>query len=169
MESQDLPEHLRHWGGLYERKGESIVDASPQDVAVAKAYPFFADKGEWQDDLRITIMTEKTSYRIGEEVRVLHAVESIKEDGLLYIMGPKMIYDQYVNGELTTEKTPEYQTDPLVPLIYDGAVESAPALDYNYDISLYTFDKPGEYVIQWKPGTLRSNLIRIRVKQTQRK
>src|SRR3989338_10559605 len=79
MDNQDLPEHLKVWRGLYERKGDIIEDASPEDVEVAKAYPFFADKGEWQDAVRITIITAKTSYRTGEEIRIIHVVESKKK------------------------------------------------------------------------------------------
>ena len=34
-----IPEYLKRWPGLYLRQGDRIVEASPEDVEVAKRYP----------------------------------------------------------------------------------------------------------------------------------
>ncbi|MDQ3743681.1 MAG: hypothetical protein M3444_04800 [Acidobacteriota bacterium] len=156
-----LPEHLRRWPGLYVREGERIVEASPRDVAVAKSYPRFPDKGPVVDGVRITILTESTAHKVGDEVRVIHVVEFTEPGRRVYVMGPKPVYGETVNGELVAEPSPA--GDPLVPAEYSGATLPSPAVDYNYDITSYTFDAPGEYRIQWQPGSLESNTLAVTV------
>lgn len=164
MQNKNTPKHLKIWRGLYVREGNSIKEAPKEDIALAKTYPMSNDKGEWLDQIRITILSEKTNYSIGEEIRIVHVVESVKEGYELYIMGPKTIYAEYVNGKLVTKQIPNNWSDPLIPLIYDGEIEISPAVDYNYEITSYHFKNPGEYEIQWAPGKLKSNVIRINVK-----
>jgi hypothetical protein len=73
-------------------------------------------------------------------------------------MGPKKVYGEIVNDQLVSEPIPDWE-DPLVPEFYDGVVLPSPALDYNYDITVYTFSKPGIYRIQWQMGDLQSNIL----------
>ena len=55
--------------------------------------------------------------------------------------------------------------------VYNGRVMKSPGVDFNYEISSYTFDKPGEHTIEWKGGghpiqadlKLESNVLRITV------
>ena len=164
QEKNEIPEHLKVWRGLSVLKEDRFVDAPEEDINLAKSYPLYKEKGEWIDDTRLTIITSKTSYKIDEEIRVVHVVESIKSDYELYIMGPKIISGESVNGNLTTPAVSEDIGDPLIPMIYDGATVKCPAVDYNYEVTSYTFGKSGKYVIQWKLGGLTSNKIKIIVK-----
>jgi hypothetical protein len=156
-----LPEYLKRWPGLYQREGGRIVEASPQDIAVARSYPRFNDKGLIVDGKRLTILTENTTHRLDEEVRIIHVVEFTEPGYQAYIMGPKPIYGEYVNDELVTEAAPS--GDPLVPVEYSGATLPTPAVDYNYDITSYRFQMPGLYRIQWRMGSLQSNILSIEV------
>lgn len=52
--------------GLLERKGDRIVDAPAEDFALAKTYHAFKDKGPLKAGQRITILTKKTQYKVGE-------------------------------------------------------------------------------------------------------
>jgi hypothetical protein len=36
-------------------------------------------------------------------------------------------------------------------------------VDYNYDITTYTFDESGRHTIQWRLGDLRSNTLELEV------
>jgi len=58
--------------GLLERKGDKIVAAPAEDLALAKTYHAFKDKGPLVAGQRITILTHKGRYKVGEPVRVLH-------------------------------------------------------------------------------------------------
>lgn len=156
-------DHLLVWGGLSVLKDGRFVDAPQEDQVLAKSYPLHEEKGPWIDSTRITILSLKSVYEVNEEIRIVHVVESIKPEYELYIMGPKIIYGEYINGELVSEPVPEGVSDPLIPMIYDGAVLKTPAVDYNYNISLYSFETPGEYKIQWDLGNLKSNTLKITV------
>ncbi|WP_177171812.1 hypothetical protein [Nitrosovibrio tenuis] len=79
-----------------------------------------------------------------------------------HVMGPKPVYDEYVNGILSTTALPADE-DPLAPSSYDGRVAEGPGIDYNYEITQYRFETPGMYLIQWRPGILVSNTLRIKV------
>jgi hypothetical protein len=159
-----LPEHLERWPGLYQREGDRIVEASPQDIALARSYSRFNDKGLIVDGRRITIITENTTHRPGDEVRVIHVVEFTEPGYQAYIMGPKPIYGEYINDELVTEAVPS--GDPLVPVEYSGVTLPSPAVDYNLEITSYTFHSPGIYRIQWRLGLLTSNTLAVTVEPT---
>jgi len=154
-------EYLKRWPGLYVRDGNRILDAPPRDVAVAKSYPRFQDKGQIVDGRRITILTESTIHRPGDEVRILHVVEFTEPGYQAYIMGPKPVYGEYVNDKLATEPVPA--GDPLVPADYSGVTLPTPAVDYNFDITSYIFQAPGIYRIQWRLGLLKSNTLAVTV------
>ena len=164
QEDRETPEHQTVWRGLYVLDDGTIKEASDKDISTAKNYPSFDGKGEWKDETRLTILSEKSSYELNEEIRVIHVVESTKADYELYIMGPKTVYGETVNGELMSPALPELMDDPLIPLMYDGETVPCPTLDYNYEITSYSFDSPGEYKIQWELGDMISNELIITVK-----
>ena len=149
---------------LYERKGDKIIDAPQEDFELAKTYHSFKDKGKLVNGQHITIMTKKTQYKVGEPVRVLHILEAVESGVQVYVMGPKTIYNEYVDGQLVTENGPGLA-------VYDGAVIDRPIADFNYEITTYTFKEPGEHTIQWKGGghpiqgslDLESNIIRLHI------
>jgi hypothetical protein len=147
---------------LFVRRGDDFEDAPAEDVEVASKYPECADKGPLRDGTRLTILTAKDKYRVGEEIRVIHVVEVVEPGGQVYISGPKPVYGEYVDGKLATKPLPkDMHDDPLVPLDYDGPTLLSPADDYNYDVTAYTFSKPGRHKIQWHLGALRSNTLEI--------
>lgn len=157
-----LPPYLQHFPGLYVRKGNDIVDAPPADVAVAKSYPRTKDKGPLIDGHRITLMAAKKSYRVGEEVRVLHMHEIAVDGEQIYPAGPKAIRGELVNGKLVTPAV-LIDEDPFIPAVYDGPVIPSPAVDYNWEITSYRFSAPGARTIQWKLGKYESNVLSIDV------
>ncbi len=151
---------------LYIRQGDEFVKAPPEILAVARAYPEFQHKGEIHNGQRITIMTAKTQYQAGEEIAVIHVLEAPETGHQLWVMGPKAIQEEYVDGKLASPpRSPNYD--------YNGAVLDSPGVDFNYEITFYKFNKPGVHTIQWKGGEyhtledpgLVSNLLRIEVKE----
>ncbi len=151
-----MPKHLQRWGGLFARDGDRIVDAPPEDVAVARGYPYASDKGPTVDGVRVTILTRCRRYRVGEPVRVLHVLEAVDQGQGVGIMGPKGIRDESVDGER--------QPGPPPPMNYDGVVLPSPAVDYNYEVTTYRFETPGWHEIQWRPDAApASNVLRIEV------
>jgi len=158
IEKTDIPQ------GLLERKGSEIVAAPPEDLALARTYPSFKYKGKVLAGQRITILTQRTRYKVGESVRVLHVLEAVEPGKGVHVMGPKTIYYECMDGKLLTEEGPG--KDP-----YRGMVIDIPLADFNYDITTYTFKEPGAHTIQWKGGGasvqghlgLESNIIRLEV------
>ncbi len=157
-----IPAHLQRWPGLYVRNGDTIEDAPKEDAAVAMTYPFISDRGNLLNGRRKTIMTAALTVAAGGEVRVIHVMEAPEPGIDVYVMGPKYVYGEYVNGVMRTEPDPEWD-NPFAPLIYDGAVLPSPAVDYNYDITSYTFDEPGIHRIQWILHPWKSNILTIEV------
>ena len=161
---EPLPAYLQHFPGLFVRKGAEIVEAPAADVEVAKSYPRAKDKGPLIDGHRITLLTKKRSYRVGEEVRVLHIHEIAAEGEQIYPMGPKAIRGEFVNGKLVTPSVLA-DADPFIPEVYDGAVIPSPAVDYNWEITSYRFSAPGTRAIQWKLGKYASNILTVEITQ----
>lgn len=156
-----LPPHLTRWPGLYVRQGQQIVEAPAEDQATAKGYPGWPHKGALKDGMRITLLTRKTTYAPGEEIRVLHVFEAPGSGIDVYVMGPKFVHGESVNGA-PVSGPPESSTYPWLG-IYDGAVLKSPAVDYNYDVTSYRFSEPGTYVIGWQLGPLRANSLMLQV------
>ncbi len=150
--------------GLLERKGDKIVNAPQEDFELAKTYHAFKDKGPLIGGQRISILTKKTEYKVGEPVRVLHVLEAVMPGIIVYVMGPKTIYDEYVDGKLVTKKGPGNEP-------YNGAVVDRPIADFNYEITTYTFTESGHHTVQWKGGGhpiqgslgLESNVITLQI------
>jgi hypothetical protein len=150
--------------GLLERKGDKIVAAPAEDLVLARTYHKFKDKGPLVAGQRITIMTPKSRYRLGEPVRVIHILEAVEPGKQVHLMGPKTVYDEYVDGKLVTPKGPGRNP-------YRGMVADRPIADFNYEITSHTFAEPGMHTIQWRGGGasvqgvlgLESNVIRLEI------
>jgi hypothetical protein len=156
---------------VFIRQGDRIVDAPESDQKVAGAYTDYKDKGEVNNGKRITILTAKTEYEVGEEIRVIHVLEIINAGAILHIMGPKTVDEEYVDGTLADPKGPDENG-------YDGRVMKSPGVDCNYEVTTYRFTEPGTHTIQWRGGGelvshrygrngslgLKSNTLTIRVK-----
>ena len=142
----------------YSENGE-IKEASQEDREVLFKYYGYESKGELNEGVRVTILTNKTKYRVNEEIKVIHVYESLATGHELFINGPKRIYDELVNGKLVT-KTSSIKEYPWIGL-YDGITIPSPNLDYGFDITNYKFSEKGLYVIQWNPGIYKSNKLEI--------
>lgn len=156
-ENVEIPEYLQQWRGLYVREGEQIVEASQEDIEVAKQYPNFKGKGDVVEGRRITIMCRKNTYRVHEEVRVIHVLEVTEAGQEIFIMGPKAVFGEYVDDHLMTPAASD-QVD-----LYNGRVVSSPGVDYNYDITTYSFATPGRHTIYWHMNGLRSNTLELEI------
>jgi hypothetical protein len=127
-----------------------------EDLAVARGYPSWPDKGPIVDGRRLTVMTVRTSYRIGEVLRVVHALEVTEPGHELYVMGPKVVYGEYLDGRLATPPVPD-EAEPFIPPIYDGEVVPGPGVDDHYEVTTYRFAEPGVHRVYWQLGAVRSN------------
>jgi hypothetical protein len=152
-----VPDYLKSPPQLSARAaGGAIVPAPPGDNAVAATYATSAARGPLIQGARITILTERTKYKAGEEVRVIHVLEAPDPGVDLYVMGPKSIHGEYVDG---VERTPP----PPGVTTYDGRVVPSPGVDFNYEVTTYTFTAPGPHFIQWRGAGRESNVIEIEV------
>ncbi|MCB9760770.1 MAG: hypothetical protein H6739_13090 [Alphaproteobacteria bacterium] len=157
-----MPDHLRNFRRLYVREGERVLVAPEADQAVARGYPIWEPKGAWRDGRRITILTEKARYAVGEEVRVIHVAESVRKGDTLWVAGPKEVRGEIVDGVLVTPPYPEGNNFPFSLLcIYDGLVVDAPGVDYGFEITSRRFGEPGVHTIVWRAGVLESNTIMV--------
>src|SRR5262249_43971758 len=141
-------------------------EAAPIELLqLARTYPQFPNKGTIIEGRRITVMTEREEYKIDEVVRVIHVLEAIDGARSVYVMGPKPISDEYVDGTRATPPSSHRAS-------YDGVVIPGPAVDFNYDITQYTFHRAGRHTIEWRGGGadieglsgLRSNVIRLSIR-----
>jgi hypothetical protein len=147
---------------LYLREGDRIVEAPAAMQAIAREYTTWIDKGEVSQGRRLTIMTRPLRYTVGEPIPVIHVLEATEPGVELYIMGPKPIYGEYLDGRLVTEPAPAGD-EPWAPVIYDGPVLSGPGVDFNYEITTYVFQEPGVHQLHWQLGNLRSNTLQIEI------
>jgi hypothetical protein len=154
-EDKSIPAHLRHFPGLYLRKNDRIVEAPSEDIDTARRYPRTKDKGKIINGKRITIMTAKNRYRIGEEVRVIHVFEAVEAGHEIFVMGPKPVLE-FLDDHLATPTAAPIQ-------VYDGPVLKSPGVDYNYEITRYRFNEPGKHIIYWKLDELVSNTIDLEI------
>jgi hypothetical protein len=138
---------------------------SPQeDVEVLRGYPRSTEKGPLTGPHRerLTILTAKKIYAQGEAVRVLHVHEITLPGGQLFVMGPKGIFGEYIDGRLVS-----YLAE-AEPSSYDGRVLPSPNVDDNYESSIYKMP-PGVHTLQWKFKTLsgtylESNVLRVEIR-----
>lgn len=156
---------LESSGDLYARLDGGIVPAPEGDQTVLRGYPRWADKGAvaLPSGERLTILTAKKVYAVGEEVRVVHVHEATKPGVELYVMGPKAIYGEYVDGKLASPAA------AAPPGAYDGRVLQSPGADHNYEVSVHRLPA-GTHTIEWRfatlsgPTVLRSNVLTIEVR-----
>lgn len=160
--AEPLPAYLEKFPGLFVRKGDQIVEAPAADVEVARGYARSATKGPLVDGHRLTLLTAKRVYRIGEEIRVVHVHEVAVEGEQVFPMGPKPVRGELIDGKMVTA-TVLADVDPFQPEVYDGVVLSSPAVDYNWEISSYRFSAPGTRTIQWKVGKFASNALVLQI------
>ncbi len=167
-ENDTLPDYLarmeRH-GELGARDADAILSAPPGDIAVLRSYPRRKEKGALTGAAgeRLTILTAKTVYAAGEEVRVIHVHEATKAGVKLYVMGPKAIFGEYIDGKLASK------AEAAPPGLYDGAVKDSPYADDNYEVSVHRLGA-GTHRLQWRfatlsgPTVLASNILTIEVR-----
>jgi hypothetical protein len=162
-----MPEYLQHLarhGEIYARVGTTLVDGPAADTALLRSYPSWVSKGALNArGERLTIMTEKSTYAVGEPIRVVHVHEATLPGVELYAMGPKAIYGEYVDGHLASPAA------AAPSAAYDGAVLQSPNVDGNYEVSVHTLPK-GMHTIAWRfatlsgPDVLASNILRVLVR-----
>lgn len=139
------------------------MDMSDKDMIAAKEYTEWSEKGLVKDGRRVTIISKKKNYEINELVNIQHFLEATIPGYKMYIMGPKAIFDEYINGRLQGKTLKAKNQDPFIPTSYDGRVKESPAIDGNYQITSYIFSEPGVYEICWQPGKWKSNILKIEV------
>ena len=130
---------------------------------VAEAYESWPDKGQLSDGRRLTLLAEQTTLAPGDTVRVAHVYELTQPGGSLYVMGPKPVYGEQLDGRPVTPAPPAGD-DPLAPLDYDGRVLPSPGIDHNFETTSYKFNRPGEHELTWRIGELESNTLAIDVR-----
>ena len=130
---------------------------TPDDIAL-----YAGAEGPESRGYRLTILAAATSVAVGEAVRVVHVCESVSAGAELYVMGPKPVYDEYVDGIRATDEPPAGE-DPFAPASYDGRVLPGPGVDTNYEVMEYAFTSPGEHTVQWRLGASGSNTLRFTV------
>ena len=129
---------------------------------VLALYADWVDRGELYHGRRVTIMTTDTACRTNETLRVDHVLEAVRPGHDLYVMGPKPLFSEYVNGILQgAGPTAHEAADPFAPVEYDGRVLAGPGIDANFAPTFYRFPRPGRYEICWQPGAWRSNTLVI--------
>jgi hypothetical protein len=160
-----LPGRREPFGGyfVFDRAANRFVDAPEPDQQIIRDYPFWIDKGPVIDHTRVTLTTRRLDYAVNEAVRVAHIVEETAPGRTLYVMGPKKVHDEFVNGVLVTSASIVPRDYPWLPPSYDGEIAPSPGIDDNFEITEYRFDQPGIYRIQWCPGRYRSNVLEITV------
>ncbi len=151
------PAYLQRWPGLFMHRDGKVVEAPAADVAVAKSYPASLAKGPLHKGRRITLLCAPGPYAVGDEVRVIHVYEVTDPGENLFVMGPKPVSGEVVDGVAITPPATALDT------AYDGRVLPSPGVDYNYDITSHRFSTPGRHTIQWQLGDLRSNLLEVDV------
>lgn len=139
------------------------VEAPERDLQVASGYDRWADKGEVLSGRRITILTEKAEYSVNEEMRVLHVLEVVEPGHPIFVMGPKAVFDEYLDGVVHGDSPRARDGDPFLPAFYNGRVLESPGLDFNFEITCFRFPRPGTHRIRWQPGRWKSNVLEIEV------
>jgi len=163
-----LPDYLEHMASGAQaqvRVGRDYASAPAADTALLRTYPQWNDKGVVTGPAgeRLTILTAKKVYAAGEEIRIVHVHEATKPGVSLYVMGPKEIFGEYVDGVLASWGA----TAP--PDAYDGRVNESPGVDHNYSVSVHRLAL-GVHRIEWRfatlsgPRVLRSNVLTIEVR-----
>jgi len=147
---------------FYREPSGGYVPASAADVAVLRAYPTAPERGAEVAGRRITLLAEKAVVAVGEEVHVIHVVEIEGRGQELYVMGPKPVLGEYLDGALATAAPGS--VGAFTTAVYDGAVMPSPGVDTNFDVTRYTFTRPGVHTLTWRDGPHVSNALCIEVR-----
>src|SRR5205823_3626374 len=131
-----------------------------EDQSVARGYALSSNKGPAMKGRRLTVLSARKTCRVGEQVRIIHVYEVTEPGHKLWPMGPKAVAGEYVDGKLVTDAKTE---NSLHPMMYDGRVLDSPAVDYNFEITSYSFETAGKHRIEWKLDGLQSNVLLIDV------
>lgn len=129
----------------------------------AGAYASWPDKGPAHEGYRLTLLTARTQVAPGEQLHVVHVVESLDADAPLHVVGPKAVRGELVDGTPTTAAVAEDE-HPLRPQPYNGRVRPGPGVDTAWEVTTYAFETPGRHTVQWAPGAFRSNVLVVEVR-----
>jgi hypothetical protein len=105
-------------------------------------------------------MAAHTLLEVSETVEVLHVYEVMDAGRQLYVMGPKPVYGERLDGRSATPDAPPGE-DPFAPGLYDGRVLPGPGIDVNFEVTSYVFGAPGTHEVVWAAGGLTSNTLRL--------
>ena len=92
MTEPPIPNHVGRLPGLFEWRAGVVVDAPLEDFEVARNYPRFPDRGSLTFGMRLTRMSQRLQYRIGQDERIVHVVEVVEPGRRLDVLGPKPVY-----------------------------------------------------------------------------
>ncbi len=130
---------------------------------ILAAYQAWPDKGATNGDgERVTVLTLPGEVIVaGTPVDIYHVYEATTSGLTVYVMGPKPVYGESVDGSPTTPAGPP--GEELAPALYDGTTVASPGVDANYDVTTYTF-ATGSHTVTWDPVSgLDSNTLTITV------
>ena len=156
MSTSSLPEIFMVENGVQ-------ILAPPEVHAMRDSFATYPTRGRAREGCRLTIMAPKQTYERGEAVIVAHFVESVTSEKNLYLMGPKPVTGEYVDGHLATAPSSQ-EPEPWVPSNYDGRVLKGPGIDAHFEATVYRFQDIGLHTIAWNPGKFKSNTLSIQVK-----
>jgi len=86
---------------------------------------------------------------------VIHVHKDIERSWMGYVMGPKPVFGEYVDGQLAASAPPPGNTHSCRQIMM-GALRS-PAVDDDYNITRYRFAESGRHQTHRQIGKLRSN------------
>ena len=148
---------------LYLRVDGGDLPTAPQaDLDVLHGYPTGSVRGPLVGGVRITLLTRSRIVGIGEEVRVIHVLEIERPGETLYVMGPKPVTGEWVDDRLASAPVPSWGAFTMG--VYDGMVRPSPGVDDNFEITTYRFRTRGPHRIQWRAGSVDSNVLCIEVR-----
>ena len=119
--------------------------------AVRSAYKIAGLKGPEQDGQCYGILTTKRVFRVNEPIHVFHVAEAVNDKAVLLLAGPLPVRDT-LDGRPVGE--------PKQFFSYDGPSMTGPGVAANYEVTTYSFPKPGRHKIQWMD---RSNVLEIEI------
>ena len=135
--------------------------ASQDDVRAA--YATWPDKGVPDGSgRRVTVLTlPGEAIAGGTPIDIYHVFEATLPGVDVFVMGPKPVYGESVDGSQVTPTGPA--GEELAPALYDGEVLPGPAVDVNYAVTIYTFSSgSGSHTVTWDPVSgLNSNTLVI--------
>jgi hypothetical protein len=121
---------------------DAYMDAPAADFAVARTYATVQSKGALSGSgERLTLLTEKATYAVNEEIRVLHVYEATRPGLFVHVCGPKSVCGETLDGKLVTPAVAE-------PAPYDGPVIPSPWIDCAYEVTTYKLPA-GRHVLRW--------------------